>query len=254
VWHAGDPEAVAPCQRYFRGVVDIPQGRAIVKASIRLTADNDFALYVNGKAAGAGIGGYEDWRRARTIDLTGHLLGGRNTLAVKAMNFGDDPNPAGLIGAYQVVLEDDTQITGRIDKSWKSAESAPEGWLSADFDDASWTPVKEIARYGGGPWRAFEDQSSALTLPPVKEADPFVSRCIVPQDWLRSGLRVCLEAADIPHEAAAAVMVNGQSAGGFIGKPFCLEITEHLKAGENTFEIVPFAPAAVRITAYPVAN
>ena len=102
VWHAGDPGAVAPCKRYFRGTVELPSDLAIDKASIRITADNDFVLYVNGKKAGGGAGGYEDWRRARTVDLMkAHLHGGRNTLAVEATNFGDQPNPAGLIGAVQ---------------------------------------------------------------------------------------------------------------------------------------------------------
>jgi hypothetical protein len=211
-------------------------------------------LYVNGKEVGRGAGGYEDWRRARTIDLTDHFKGGRNTVAVTATNFDEKPNPAGLIGAYKVVLDDGAEIAGRIDKSWKSSESEAAGWNTAGFDDASWSPVKEIARYGGGPWGAFEDASAALTLPPVTEVDPFLGRVTVPQDWLQDGLRVCLEAADVPHEAAAAVTVNGQYAGGFIGKPFRLDVTGHLKAGENTVEMVPFAPGSVRLTAYPAGS
>jgi len=254
VWHAGDPPAVPACKRYFRGAVEVPEDRAVAKASIRLTADNDFVLYVNGKEAGRGSGGYEDWRRARTIDLTGHLKAGPNTLAIMATNFDEKPNPAGLIGAYKVVLDDGTQFAGHIDKSWKSTESEVAGWNTAGYDDASWSPVKEIARYGGGPWRAFEDKNAAMTLPPVTEADPFVGRVTVPGDWLRSGLRVCLEADDVPHEAAAAVTVNGHYAGGFIGKPFRLDVTEHLKAGENTVEVVPFAPASVRMTVYPAGG
>jgi len=254
VWHAADPGAVPACKRYFRGAVELPKDRAVAKASIRLTVDNDFALYVNGKEAGRGSGGYEDWRRARTIDLTGHFKGGPNTLAIMAANFDEKPNPAGLIGAYKITLDDGTQLTGCIDKSWKSSESEAAGWNAAGFDDASWSPVKEIARYGGGPWGRFEDKNAAMTLPPVTEADPFVGRVTVPQDWLRDGLRVYLEAADVPHDAAAAVTLNGQYAGGFIGKPFRLDVTDHLKAGENTVELVPFAPASVRTAVYPAAR
>jgi hypothetical protein len=252
VWHAGDPGAVPSCKRYFRGAVEIPNDPAINKASIRLTADNDFVLYVNGKKAGGGSGGYEDWRRARTIDLKPHLNSGRNTLAIEATNFGDEPNPAGLIGAYEIILDEGTEITGCIDKSWKSSDSESASWKTPDFDDDAWSPAKEIARYGGGPWRAFEDRSGALTLPLVTEADPFVGRVTVPQDWLRDGFRVCLEADEIPHEAAAAVTLNGHYAGGFIGKPFRLDVTERLKVGENTVEVVPFAPTSVRLAVYPI--
>jgi len=250
VWHAGDPAAIPACKRYFRGTVEVPQARTVSEASIRLTADNHFVLHVNGKEAGGGSSGREGWRRARTIDLAGHLKPGRNTLAVMAENFEDLPNPAGLIGAYKIVLDDGTEITGRIDKSWKSAESESAGWNTAGFDDASWSPVREIAHYGDAPWGPFESQTAAMTLPPVKEADPFVGRFAVPQDWLREGFRVYLEATDVPHEASAAVAVNGRYAGGFIGKPFRLDITDRLKAGENTVEVVPFAPASVRVSVY----
>ena len=37
---------------------------------------------------------------------------------------------------------------------------------------------------------------------PVTEADPFVGSVTVPQDWLRDGLRVCLEAGEMAHEPA----------------------------------------------------
>ena len=44
--------------------------------------------------------------------------------------------------------------------------------------------------------------------------------------------------------------VNGVAAGGVIGKPSRLDITSHVKAGENTIEIEPLAPKAARIVFY----
>jgi len=247
VWHADDPSAVPPCDRYFRGVISLPGQASVVTAKMRVTADNMFVLFVNGKKVLSGASGYEDWRRARDIDLKDHLRPGTNVLAIKATNLGDAPNPAGLIGAYRIVLDDGRTLTGCIDKSWKSSASLESGWSSRDFDDSNWQTVKEVARYGGGPWKAFESQAGMLTLPPIKEADPFVGQFHLPTAWLEEGQRVWLEVTDIPHEDAAAVAVNGRYAGGFIGRPFRLDVTEYLKTGGNRIEIVPFAPASARL-------
>ncbi|HUT14135.1 MAG TPA: glycosyl hydrolase [Thermoguttaceae bacterium] len=121
------------------------------------------------------------------------------------------------------------------------------------FDDTAWPAAGEIARFGAAPWGDLSSSGTRLTTSPVK-VDPFVGRFTLPADWLEAGLRVCLEADAIAPENAAAVKVNGQSAGGFIGKPLRLDITSHSKAGENTLEIAPFAPALVRVSAYPAGG
>ena len=51
-------------------------------------------------------------------------------------------------------------------------------------------------------------------------------------------------------ESEASVTVNGRPAGGVIGKPWRLEITRHLKAGENTIQIEPLAPKAAKLVFY----
>ena len=51
-------------------------------------------------------------------------------------------------------------------------------------------------------------------------------------------------------EDAAAVRVNGAYAGGFIGKPWRVEITRALKPGRNTVRIEPFAVEKVRVEVY----
>jgi len=72
----------------------------------------------------------------------------------------------------------------------------------------------------------------------------------LPKDWLAKGQRVYVETSKPPHDASVAVKLNDQFAGGFIGSPFRLDITEHLKAGENRVLFEPFAPETVRIVHY----
>lgn len=85
-----------------------------------------------------------------------------------------------------------------------------------------------------------------VTRSPV-EADPFAGTCTLPTDMDLAQSRVILETGEMAPEQAARVTVNGQYAGGFIGKPFRLDVTRHLKPGANAIRIEPFAPKSVRL-------
>ena len=88
-----------------------------------------------------------------------------------------------------------------------------------------------------------------LTLSPVKAADPFLGKAAIPSDVDISKCRVFLEMDELPGEAAA-MTVNGAKAGGLIGRPLRLDITRHVKPGENTVLIEPLAPKSARLVFY----
>ncbi len=94
-----------------------------------------------------------------------------------------------------------------------------------------------------------EPKGRPLTLGPVKAADPFRGRVTIPADVDLGRCRVYLEMESLPDDSAA-VKVNGIAAGGVIGKPSRLDISGHIKVGENTLEIEPLAPKAARIVFY----
>ena len=81
-------------------------------------------------------------------------------------------------------------------------------------------------------------------------ANPFIGSCEIPADLDLSKSRVLLEVDDLTPEAAASVTVNGQPAGGFIGRPLRLNITRFLKSGDNTIRIDPFRPKSARLVVY----
>ena len=85
-----------------------------------------------------------------------------------------------------------------------------------------------------------------ITLSPVK-ADPFSGKCNVPADVDIGKSRVIIEMDELTPEEAARITINGSYAGGFIGRPFRLDVTGHLKHGVNTIKIEPFAPKSVRL-------
>lgn len=81
-------------------------------------------------------------------------------------------------------------------------------------------------------------------------ANPMISSCTIPADLDLSKSRVFLEADGLTPEAAASATVNGQFAGGFIGKPMRLDVTRLLKPGDNTIRLDPFSPKSARLVVY----
>ena len=106
-----------------------------------------------------------------------------------------------------------------------------------------------------GPQSPIEQELSRIaagrqhTASPV-DADPFEGTCVLPPDIDLAKSRVYLEFDGLAPEEAASITVNGTHAGGFIGKPFRLDITQHLKAGSNSITIVPFAPKSAKLVVY----
>lgn len=87
-------------------------------------------------------------------------------------------------------------------------------------------------------------------LSPVGSADPFHGKVTLPADVDLSACRVYLEMDELP-DTSAAVTVNGQKAGGMVGRPCRLEIGRLLKSGENEVLIEPLPPKAARLVFYP---
>ncbi len=250
VWHAADGKDVSPCKRYFRGKITVRKDVKLSGASMMLTADNDFVLYVNGRQAAKSAGGEDGWRKVRTVDLSKFLQSGENVLAIEAINGGSGANPAGLIGKIVIGYAGAGDQSLAIDTTWRSADKPADRWQGQDFDDSAWKPVARLAPYGRGAWGAFEGGDSSrrrFTAPNIK-ADPYRGEFDVPADWLGKGKHVMLECEGIEPEPAAAVTLNGAHFGGFIGSPLTLDLTGHLKPGRNVIDIQPFAPKSVRIT------
>ncbi|MEI6645632.1 MAG: glycosyl hydrolase [bacterium] len=88
---------------------------------------------------------------------------------------------------------------------------------------------------------------------PCKDPVAFQGIVTVPASHIKTGMRAYL-VCELPAEAmepAAAIRVNGAYAGGFIGKPWRVEISKSLKAGENKIRIEPFPVKRVQLDFYP---
>lgn len=164
VWApADDTPAEGPC--YLRGTFNLPEGAKVRAAEIDITADNLFALYVNGKFAGQGHANPNNWSRAVRLDVTAMLKPGKNVLAVEAINTA--PGPAGVILKLVGELADGRQVTFTTNPDWFATDKLVKGWQLPAFDDTHWWQVKVLGSYGTAPWGKFADN---LASTPVTKA------------------------------------------------------------------------------------
>ncbi len=150
IWRKeGNPaEAAPPGTRYFRRLWTVETSNPITSAQLEMTADNSFQCWVNGQSAGSG----DDLHRMVTMNLTHLLKQGTNLLAVAAVNGGDQPNPAGLIGSLTIQYADGQSQVIHTDQIWQAAQQASDQWNSDLSDSADWAGAMELGPLGMSPW------------------------------------------------------------------------------------------------------
>ncbi len=150
IWYPeGDPAVSAPVgARYFRREFRVPTNQVVRAATLTMTADNEFQVFVNGQDAGSG----DNWMTPGKFAVGALLKPGKNVLAVAARNIGNEPTPAGLIGKLNVIFESGNSFKLDTDNGWKSATNNEAGWNALSFDDASWMAARSLGLYGMQPW------------------------------------------------------------------------------------------------------
>lgn len=150
IWSSDSTLQSAPDgSRYFRRTFDV---QGVVKdASLEMTADNHFVVWINGKRVGAG----DEWQQLERFDVAKFLRMGKNVIAVEGRN--DGSGAAGLLATLKFSDNNgENRKTVFTDKNWKSAQSVEgDKWKNAGFDDAKWDAANQLAAYGGGPWAAI---------------------------------------------------------------------------------------------------
>ncbi len=231
----GNPASGAPKgERYFRRVIQIPSGANIQTATLTITVDDQFTLYVNGEETGKSSGNTDAWRQKESFNIKSRLRQGPNVIAVKAFNNGD---AAGLLASVEIASSSGSPISAGSDKSWKVANTTADGWTKADFDDAAWATAKEIAKLGDGPWgNPFSGQAALGQVPHLRKTVTMTKK--VKQARLYASALGLYE-----------FYVNGERVGHDVFNPswtdyhkrvqyHTYDITPLLRSGENAFGII----------------
>ena len=186
IWHKeGNPAANAPVgKRYFRRVISLDKAKPIDSAEVFMTADNSFLLSVNGRRLGDGNNFHETYR----IDVAPILKAGENVLAVEALNGGDSPNPAGLIGTLIVKFRGGDVLEVPTDRTWQTALAAEPNWSSDTASTGGWAGAMELGPQKMGPWNLGTRSSTEVEqYGPFSIVSSLLNKAGVPQDFASDG-------------------------------------------------------------------
>ncbi|MEI7912122.1 MAG: glycosyl hydrolase [Verrucomicrobiota bacterium] len=149
IWCPGNKDGTI--DRYFRKKIEI--AKMPLKARIRITCDDAYTLFVNGKEIGSGT----NWQSVQQYDLAKALVAGANVIAIKAHNGG---GAMGLIAEY-VAGE---QRVGT-DATWLSTKDEVKGWQGMAFNATDWQQAEKIANFPESLWAKHPNGPPKLDEP-----------------------------------------------------------------------------------------
>lgn len=110
---------------------DIPAGTKVTSARMRMTADNGYQFFLDGRELGQGA----DWYALTEYDLTLLLPPGHHVLAVNVFN---DFYYAGLIMDFEVKLSNGRTLDIKSDKSWRIVPNDECNWAELKHPRVNW--------------------------------------------------------------------------------------------------------------------
>lgn len=156
IWTA-KPDAICHLRRAFEAAGEVKS------ASVQITADNGYELYVNGAFVGSDVGVESAvWQSVESYEI-GPLLGkGRNVVAVRATDLGGQ---AGLICAVTVEFAGGERSEIVSDSTWRVSSSAdPTGFAEKNYrEEGVWGDATVIGRNGVAPWGKLSSGGTSRT-------------------------------------------------------------------------------------------
>lgn len=137
----------------------IPATNEVRKAILRLTADNAYRLFLDGREIGQG----STWTSLTEYDVTWLLAGGSHVLAVEAFN---DAWEGGMIFGLNIEFTAGPPMHLVSDKSWYVVPENVRRWTRRTHADPHWIHAQEVAVLGQAPWW-IEPKGGILVRPPL---------------------------------------------------------------------------------------
>jgi len=144
---------------------EIPANARVKSALVRMTADNEHTLFLDGRELGRSA----EWRNLCQYDLTMLMNPGRHVLAVMAFNATDY---AGVIFGMHVDFQDGRELAVKSDVSWRIVPEGVRGWEKMTEAPDSWPPATIVAALGDKPWWQTPDNVEYIPAA-VPIATPF---------------------------------------------------------------------------------
>ena len=223
-WIWLDPAAGERCFRKTFTLKTIP-----AKARLRVTGDDGYSAWLNGKEIGSG----RQWQRVQEFVVTAQLRAGENALAIMGRN---GAGSGGVIAELTLTDANGASRCIATDSSWLASVGN-----SLQPDDAACKPAQQISTYAGSLWATHPSGAPQLdvrALPSPHSFDstvadenhgklamrwhndpgilPFDTRPQVaqPAGWYRFRAAPGVRALTVPTTGDSQAWVNGQRVNG----------------------------------------
>jgi signal transduction histidine kinase len=133
----------------FWKTFEIPAGTSVMRARLRITADNEYILYLDGHELGRDA----EWRHLYEYDATALLEPGNHVLAVEVYN---SSREAGFLLGMQVGLSSGQVVKIKSDASWSIVPLEVNDWMNVTEPDPTWRNAVVEAAFGFGPWGTMD--------------------------------------------------------------------------------------------------
>jgi signal transduction histidine kinase len=141
---------------------EIPDSTTVKLARLRMTADNEYILFLDGRELGRGA----EWRELYDYNLTALMSPGRHVLAVKAFN---SFSYAGMLLGMRVDLADGRVVEVKSDTSWRVVPEKVRGWEKTGTAPKNWPAATIMAAFGDIPWWMTPQSINRMpTLQPIR--------------------------------------------------------------------------------------
>jgi HEAT repeat protein len=145
VWGAEDESS---CQlRKVFSLNELPRA-----ASVAITADNGYELYLNGSRVGGEAGaGSEFWQSVERYDVKSRLTKGQNVIGIRGVDLG---GVRGVIASLRIEFKKQKTLELLTDASWRTVRDGNGvNYSHPEFvEGAGWSDVRVIGPMGIAPW------------------------------------------------------------------------------------------------------
>lgn len=174
---------------------DIPENSPVVRAELRMTADNSYMVFLDGREIGRG----GDANSLAEYDLTWLMTPGHHVLAVEAFN---DTLDAGVILGLRIKLASGKKLEIFSNPSWRVAANDDRSWKTKKSPETFW-PSAQVVGYAGKAW--WQHPYKIIQVPPLQPtvvhfwqqgwvlAMLLLACLTVAVLWVRQGLRLALQ-------------------------------------------------------------
>jgi len=124
---------------------NVPRGALVTLAMLRITADNGYRLFLDGREIGRGV----DFNDLTEYNVTQLVTPGPHVLAVEGFN---DALAAGVILGLQIQILNGQTIDIRSDSSWRVVPGEEKNWTTRREPATGWKPARIVAFAGKFDW------------------------------------------------------------------------------------------------------